>query len=230
ILLYQGYRHLLTSQLFEVKEIVVIGNSKIGEREIKDAVGQLPTRHALKLDLHKVEERLKAHLWVKDATVRRKLPHTLVIEMTERSPLAIVKAEGFYLVDDEGVVLNRLNDSKGMRLPLITGIPEAQEYEVGQKVSSRRLALGLQLLKEVTASSFFKDDAISRLDVAHPRVTSLYTAKSKREIRLGESNIGKDLARLQMISEALAKKGGRIESIDLSFKDKVVVKPRTERR
>jgi len=69
-----------------------------------------------------IRERLLAFGWVKDARVSRRLPDTLVIDIVERTPTALWQnRQQLTLIDDQGVVLDRVPISKMPDLPLVIG-------------------------------------------------------------------------------------------------------------
>jgi hypothetical protein len=92
-----------------------------------------------------------------------------MISASEREPSGIVNADGFYLVDREGFVVERLKPSTLRKhdLPYITGIP-ADEVQVGEKIYNSAMLRALDLV-----------------DVLHERNPELYA-------RFSEVNIGRD--------------------------------------
>ena len=69
-----------------------------------------------------IRDRLLRFGWVKDARVSRRLPDTLVIDIVERKPSALWQSQGqLALIDDGGVVLDRVPVDKMPDLPLLIG-------------------------------------------------------------------------------------------------------------
>ncbi|HEU0283704.1 MAG TPA: cell division protein FtsQ/DivIB [Sphingomicrobium sp.] len=74
------------------------------------------------VDVTRIRERLLRFGWVKDARVSRRLPDTLVIDVVERTPTALWQdRQQLSLIDDSGVVLDRVPVSKMPDLPLVIG-------------------------------------------------------------------------------------------------------------
>lgn len=74
------------------------------------------------VDVAAIRGRLLQFGWVKDARVSRRLPDTLVIDIVERTPSALWQNQGqLALIDDEGVVLDRVPIDKMPDLPLLIG-------------------------------------------------------------------------------------------------------------
>lgn len=74
------------------------------------------------VDVSAIRERLLQYGWVKDARVSRRLPDTLVIDIVERKPAALWQDQDrLNLIDDQGVVLDRVAISSMPDLPLLIG-------------------------------------------------------------------------------------------------------------
>jgi cell division protein FtsQ len=74
------------------------------------------------VDVSAIRERLLQYGWVKDARVSRRLPDTLVIYIVERKPAALWQDQDrLNLIDDQGVVLDRVAISSMPDLPLLIG-------------------------------------------------------------------------------------------------------------
>jgi cell division protein FtsQ len=74
------------------------------------------------VDVQGVREKLLHFGWVKDARVSRRLPDTLVIDIVEREPAALWQdKQRLALVDQEGVVLDRVRVDQMPDLPLLIG-------------------------------------------------------------------------------------------------------------
>jgi cell division protein FtsQ len=81
------------------------------------------------VSVSEIRRRLLGFGWVKDARVSRHLPDSLVIDIVERRPAALWQSEGrLALIDDEGVVLDRVPIDKMPDLPLLIG-PGANSQE-----------------------------------------------------------------------------------------------------
>ncbi len=74
------------------------------------------------VDVSNIRQRLLRFGWVRDARVSRRLPDMLVIDIVERTPSALWQHKGqLALIDDEGVVLDRVPIDTMPDLPLVIG-------------------------------------------------------------------------------------------------------------
>jgi cell division protein FtsQ len=91
-------------------------------RRAASAAGETKPAQPL-VDVTRIRERLLRFGWVKDARVSRRLPDTLVIDVVERTPSALWQdRQQLSLIDDAGVVLDRVPVSKMPDLPLVIGV------------------------------------------------------------------------------------------------------------
>ena len=83
---------------------------------------------------------LKIAPHIRDIKIARRLPNKLSITIIERDPVALVKTAsgGMQVVDTEGIVFIRNNDTNG--LPLITGPDGASPIEPGARLCDRKMA------------------------------------------------------------------------------------------
>ncbi len=106
-----------------------------------------------KLSIREIRERLEANAIIRQAVLRRELPDTLHIRVIERVPLARVgQAEGRmnWLVDAEGVIINKSFQSK--HLPFLLGVTDTLHLGARIAVGRARQALSyLSRLRELPA-------------------------------------------------------------------------------
>jgi len=107
---------------FEVKTVEVTGLKTMGRLPVYTAALDGASDSMLLVDLDEVRDRLLMLPWVKDASVGRRLPDTLAIEITERKPYAIWQYRGEHrLVDAEGAVLPSGDITRYAKLPIVVG-------------------------------------------------------------------------------------------------------------
>lgn len=112
----------VAAQGFEVRHFEVNGAHEMGRMPIYAAALPGGQPAIWETDIHAIRERLLALPWVSDASVSRRLPDTLVIDITERRPAALWQYQHrLHLVDATGRVLARDNLGRFAKLPLIVG-------------------------------------------------------------------------------------------------------------
>lgn len=116
-------RHMLQTELgFASENLVINGAVRTSRAEILEACAISPGGPILELDVHAARERLEALPWVRQASVRRRLPDTLVVDVQEHAPLAIwLRPEGSEIVSPTGASI-RTHDMRAYAdLPRLVG-------------------------------------------------------------------------------------------------------------
>ncbi len=107
---------------FAVAEVFVIGRHDTPKADITEAMAVERGTPILALDLDAMRDRLLALPWVREASIERQLPDTLLVQISERRPLAIWQNRGqFAVIDENGEVLSSGNIAGHAHLPLVVG-------------------------------------------------------------------------------------------------------------
>ncbi|OJW73878.1 MAG: cell division protein FtsQ [Sphingomonadales bacterium 63-6] len=107
---------------FEVRRVEVRGVQRMNELKVYERVlGERDQAMPL-VDLDAVRVRLLALSWVKDARVSRRLPDSLVIDIVERTPHAVLKkADKLVLIDETGHELEPVSPAAARGALVIEG-------------------------------------------------------------------------------------------------------------
>jgi cell division protein FtsQ len=119
---WASYRFVTTSPRFAITHVEVKGNHQLSDDQI---VAQLSVRagdNVFATNLDEVVQEVRENPWIASAEAHRELPHTIVIEVREHVPAAVVELGGLYLVDGEGHPFKRAEIDDGAGLPIITGL------------------------------------------------------------------------------------------------------------
>jgi cell division protein FtsQ len=152
----EGLKSAVAGQLghagFAVTSLKIKGASPAASAAIAAAAGLQKDDPILGVDLEALRQRVEAVGWVEKASVRRLLPHTLMIEVTERPPAAVWQAGGILrVIDKQGKVIAEANPRSYPHLPLLVGAgANGTGAEVLALVSQRpRLAERLEAMVRV---------------------------------------------------------------------------------
>jgi cell division septal protein FtsQ len=121
---YAGYHFVTTSSRFAITQITVQGNRHMHADQILAALPLAIGDNVFAADLDAATRALSASPWIAHAEVHRILPHTIVVDVSEREPAALTDLGGLYLVDASGHPFKRaqLDEGDGVGLPVITGL------------------------------------------------------------------------------------------------------------
>lgn len=115
---------------FKVSHLEVRGVNRMNEQRIYERVLGQNDRAMTSLDLAALRDELNQLPWVKDARVSRKLPDTLVIDIVERNPHAVLrKPDRMVLIDDTGVELETVKPAKAKGMLVLSGLGVGQRVE-----------------------------------------------------------------------------------------------------
>ncbi|WP_299329209.1 cell division protein FtsQ/DivIB [Parasphingopyxis sp.] len=110
---------------FTVERVEINGIDQMERLPVYAVALDQPSMAMPNVDIAAIRQRVEALSWVQEARVSRRLPDTLVVAITERTPVAIWQHEQqLYLVDTEGEVLEEVALDAMPDLPLIIG-PQA---------------------------------------------------------------------------------------------------------
>jgi cell division protein FtsQ len=120
--------------------------------QVRDVFAPDVGRSLYVLPIERRRQQLLAIDWVEEASVSKVWPHTVIVRVHERTPVAFVQLtparkgglSRFALIDKEGVILRPRAPAK-FTLPLITGVRE-QENPYDRRARVRRV---MDLLKDL---------------------------------------------------------------------------------
>ena len=139
---------------FRVTGVEIVGQHHMDSNTIRAVALDQPSLAMPLVDLANIRDRLLAYGWVEDAAVSRRLPDTLLIRITERTPAAIWQDKGqLTLIDATGALLDPVDRDAMPDLPLVIGAG-ADRQEAGYQ---RLLAAAPALKPRVTAATWVGD-------------------------------------------------------------------------
>jgi cell division protein FtsQ len=129
------------STVVTVRDVAVHGSQTVSPVRVR-AVAKAPLgRQLARVDLGAIQARVETIPAVRSATVSRSWPHTVAIDITERTPVAVVdRGAGLQAVDDEGVLFGSY-PRRPDDLPLVETAPDVKSEalaEAAHVVSSLR--------------------------------------------------------------------------------------------
>ncbi|PLK25152.1 cell division protein FtsQ [Porphyrobacter sp. TH134] len=107
---------------FEVRHVRVTGTARMDEQQVYARALATRNQAMPDVDIAKLRAELRALPWVKDARVSIQLPHTLAIDIVERTPHAVLeKADRLVLIDQTGVELEPVAPAKAKGMLRLAG-------------------------------------------------------------------------------------------------------------
>lgn len=140
-----GFAGALRSPLLDVEEIVVRGAEHTPADQVIERTGIVAGDQLMDLDLRAAGEELTTLPWVHSVLVHRGLDGRVVLDLTERTAVAVAgDGTAAVLVDREGRVLARADDEPELAAALVRIADVPDGLEPGGYLSARAAdALGL---------------------------------------------------------------------------------------
>lgn len=105
-----------------VREVEIDGRHNAPEPQLRAAIGISRGMPILGVSVAAAQSRIEQLSWVASATVERRLPEQIVVQIEERTPFAIWQNQGaFALIDRSGRVITNQDLARFGKLPLIVG-------------------------------------------------------------------------------------------------------------
>jgi cell division protein FtsQ len=217
-------------RFFEIQVVEITRTERISRDEIMALLDLGPGQGLLSVDLERLQRALETHPWIRRAVVRRVFPDTLVVDLDEREPVAVLRTGTGgreFLLDREGKLISEGVPVADERLPVLTGVDYSDAIlEAGDTVARVRSGIALAGLLDRSGAG--------RTEVDLRRPGDMVAYYSGLRLRFGEGDFGDKVDRYRQVSDrvidrwivrAKAAPARQVE-VDLRFQDKVIVKER----
>jgi cell division protein FtsQ len=193
-----------------VQDIVIEGRSNTPAPLLDAALGVHKGDSMLGFSLDGARQRIETLSWVEHATVERRLPGTLVVNLIERRPYAIWQHDGkFVLIDRDGQTVTNEDVATFGDLPLVVGAGAPQAATA--------------LLEALAAQPAIKAKVTAAVRVGERRWN--LRMKNGMDVLLPEGAEAAALAKLAELQTADAVLDRPLSVIDMRLPDRLVVRP-----
>ncbi|MGB6065570.1 MAG: FtsQ-type POTRA domain-containing protein [Desulfomonilaceae bacterium] len=221
-LLYMLFLHM---PYFKLQEVDVTGNRRLSRAEVIEASEIEDGINLLTVDLNAIASRLRRHPWIRFATVYRRFPGKLILEIEERTPRAILAAGKLYYVDEQAELFTRLLPGDSVNFPLFTGVTPEELKTNGSKIQEMvRMGFGVLDLIERTGSEP-DSSGIAEIQMNLNDGLSLHT-RAGRVLVLGKGDFEIKIQRYERLKRFLTQRGewNNARIINLDFEDRALVR------
>lgn len=212
--LIYGYSFAVSSPYFRITDTVIKGCKELTEKEVMALAAVKPSQTIFSINLKAVARRISSHSWVKSIAIRREFPNRLVVEVRERTALAVCKMDNdFYLLDTDGTFFKKMDTGDDVDFPVLTG------YSRKGKVSAELMQKTVGFLKSLTLSKSFPTiNNVSEINLSEGGGLSIITDNGFC-LKLGFDNYENKLKRLLPVVAALNKKNIKQELFNVDLRD-----------
>lgn len=209
------YLFLISWDKLNVQKVEVVSGKPEIQEEIQRFLEGKSLGNILLLDISLLQEKFTAHRWIKEVRVRKILPSTLKIEAKVRSPIALLKLDNIYLIDREGVLLEKIEKGEKVNLPLLI---DSNKFKNDQK---EKFQLAWECLYSLSPD---EKEQIEVLDLTEYENISVRLKNCRTTLILGNERFSQKL-RLYSQLRARLERFGELEYVDLRFHDRLYIKP-----
>jgi len=218
---WSALRHLTTSDRFAVHTIEVEGAQRTTPDAVRAALARWMGANLFEIDLDDVAVAARNDPWVAQAAVKRLVPGTLRVTVTERTPAAVALAKGIaHVVAGDGSVMGPAGPGLAFDLPVITGLDG-----LGDDALSDALARGVATLRALkqAAPSIARD--VSEIDLSRPDRVGVRMITPGPRILLDPERVDRNVEAWILLREEMTSRLGGIDTVDLRWDRRIAVKP-----
>jgi cell division septal protein FtsQ len=228
LVLYAGYRAfdlLIGASIFQVHRIAVRGNVRLSAGEVQALVDGLRGSSILTANLPSYRRRLLESPWVEEVALRRVLPSTVEVFVSERRPVGLCRLGGqMYLVDRHGTIIDEFGPQYAeFDLPVIDGLVGAPSA-AGPVIDAARAELAARLIDAVAPRAELAK-RLSQIDVSDSHDAVVLLERDPALLHVGEERFLERLQAYTELAPALLERVKDIDYVDLRFDGRVYVRP-----
>ena len=207
-------KHVTSSSRFGVKDIDVNGTRHLTNDDVAREAGLALGANIFTVDLEAARQKLLADPWISDATLGRRLPGTILVQVTEREAGALVALGETYLASRTGEIFKTIDARDPVDLPIITGMKPDLVAE-DREGAARTIRRAIDLANEYEHGPLGGKAELQEIHVVSGTSLTLIVGKSALALVLGEPPYRKKLEQATRVVAELEKRGAKAEAIML---------------
>ncbi|HEX3350220.1 MAG TPA: cell division protein FtsQ/DivIB [Acetobacteraceae bacterium] len=197
-----------------IRDVVIQGRQKTPESLLRAAIGAGIGQPILSYSVADARQRIETLTWVQSATVERRLPSTLVVQLVERRPFAVWQNQGkFVLIDRDGNIVTDADvASVADQLPLVVGAGAPQ--------------VAAALLDALASQPSVQSHVVAAVRIGERRWN--LRLNNGGDVLLPEGAEPQAIAHLAQFQSDHALLDRPLQVIDLRLPDRLVIRPRPD--
>ena len=196
--LIKAYNFCTTSDYFAIREITVTGNSQVKTDDILKVCGLRKGENSLLVNVHAAEQKLVDNPWIENVSIRRELPGTFTISITERVPLFCARKDNtLYYINAKGEIIAPVTTENFRSLPVLEIGPGGDEA----------LPMVAEFIEEFRHAGFpFDISQISWIRLSAGSGFELYWETRRLRLSIGVENWKDNLKRIASVVTDIEKR------------------------
>ena len=220
---YRGRDVVQGTRALQISHIVVHGNHYLSNTDVIEALGGLQGESIVMANLDFWRQRVLESPWVADAVLKRTLPSTVEIAVTEREPIAVGRVGStLYLIDGRGTVIDQFGPQHGeLDLPIVDGLGSPRSASAPDEARAElaaRLLLAFRTKPDLARR-------LSQVNVTDPHNAGVILNGDRAMLYVGEDRFLPRVENYLGLASALREQVSNIDYVDLRFEDRIYVRP-----
>ena len=213
---------LQTHKAFLLKEVKIEGTRFIAEEELRSSIQVDSTKTIFSTDLKAISTQVRKHPLVKNVKVSRRLPSSIIVEIFEKEPLALLYESSLLAVDETGTILPDIKLEMLHDFPIITKLELPEKYIE----PTPEISLILNFLKFTKTHYFTIYSEISEISYSQKTGIYFYLMEGTIPVYVGDTDFNHKSTKLLNILNYFNRENNlsNIEYFDLRFEGQIVVK------
>ncbi|HEY5621615.1 MAG TPA: FtsQ-type POTRA domain-containing protein [Pontiella sp.] len=207
---------------FEMQHLVISSNGRLNEDYLRETSGLHEGMNLFEFSFSEIERKLQNVSLIESVYLERKLPHTLIMKVKERVPVAQItgrqRGSMPWMLDRYGYVLPPRG--KGTMLPLISGLDA--DFSIGEQLIHKDIRIALDIIGICESSHYLSSyiDLVT-LNLKYPDYIELYV-KGERDnelirVRMARFSLKPKLSQLASVIQLSRSQGTRLKTVDLTL-------------
>jgi cell division septal protein FtsQ len=222
---YRAFDLVVTASPLQVSRIAVHGNVRLSSGEVQALTDGLRGTSILLVDLERYRTKLLESPWVAAVALRRVLPGTVEVFISERRPVGLCRlGDDLFLIDREGTVIDQFGPKYlEFDLPIIDGLVRAPDG-ARPTIDPARAELAARVIDALAPR---RDLArrVSQIEVRDVHDAVVLLDDDPALLHLGDERFLERLQAYLDLASALRARVPDIDYVDLRFDERVYVRP-----
>jgi len=221
-------RHIMTSPRFAVADVQVVGVDHRPPDAIVAETGIAIGTNVFALDLDGARSAILADPWIAEVSLARRLPGTILVQVTERKAAVLLAMGDTFLATGDGEPFKKLEASDPVELPLVTGL-KAESFTTDRDGSMRTVRRAIDLAAEYDRGPLAHKSPLEEVHVEADGAFTIVVGRSATELVLGGPPFRRKLEQAARVVAELEKRGAKADTIMLdndARPERVVVRMR----
>lgn len=176
---------VIFSNLFKIRKITVINNSKLNAEEIIQNSGLKIGNKLFRPSSGKIKNKVQENAYIEHAKITKKINGEVIIDVQERTPAYMLQLEdGYGYINNQGYILEV--SQIAMELPIIKGY-ETQDISAGKRLDVEDLEK-LDIVNQIieTAKSHNINNIITAIDITNKNNFLLEIPSESKTVEFGD--------------------------------------------